>query len=865
MRDDDVLKDFDLDAWEVPEPPADLADGVIARLAGTEVGAAVPVEPATPRRRALLIGGVAAAVIGAAVGMYAVIGAARQQPPASGAVVAERAQPLAIDGVKADLDPGADVRWSRGGKTIRVEQRAGTAAWRVDDKTSLVIDAGAAVASVEATGASLRVEVEMNSMDTKIIGASTLTAAAVAMVTVVVYEGHVKVTGAGHQTVIVEPGSTWTSAPPAPVIAGTPGEHELVVTPDPEADHDEPAPPVAAGSGGDVTVGGSCDEVSCVLDNYAGACCQKYRPEREERAPREPEQASACDEVSCVLTNYEGPCCAALRGDVPRAPQQKQPAPARGLDREMITEGIEKVKPQVVACGEKHPAKGVLKAAVRVGPDGRVTNVEIKATPTAELGSCVAHVLQSARFAESEAGGSFTYPFVFDGTTPSKAACDATRLADEGMEKLNVGQHAAALAKFEASLACQSDPRTIKLAYLSACNSLNRAKARLYYTKLTAAERDRFRQICIRNNIDLESEGGGPADPFASPRPASCNADALKAKGQALAKQGEHADALEKFEEALECKSSAELLQLAFTAACNSSDDKKAKLYYPKLTKDAQQRLALACARNNVSYDDDATCDAKAVKEKGLELAARGQHAAALAQFESAMRCKPSDELAQLAFMASCNSQNSPKAKLYYGKLPQANRERFSIMCIRNKVEYEDAPSSACDAGALKENGMQAVNQGQHAAALALFEESLRCKPDAYVTQLAFMASCNSLNSAKAKLYYKQLTPAQQNKFSVMCKRTKVDFADTASCDADADALVDQGKRMSAKDLHAAALASFEQALACKSTDELVRLAFVASCDSGDSAKAKLYFKKLTKADQVRLAPVCTRNKIELE
>jgi pSer/pThr/pTyr-binding forkhead associated (FHA) protein len=85
-------------------------------------------------------------------------------------------------------------------------------------------------------------------------------------------------------------------------------------------------------------------------------------------------------------------------------------------------------------------------------------------------------------------------------------------------------------------------------------------------------------------------------------------------------------------------------------------------------------------------------------------------------------------------------------------------------------------PPANCDADQLKEDGMQNINMGQHAAALAKFEASLRCKKDPYVTQLAFMEACASSNSAKAKTYYKLLTPAQQAKFAQMCIRNKVEY-----------------------------------------------------------------------------------------
>jgi pSer/pThr/pTyr-binding forkhead associated (FHA) protein/tetratricopeptide (TPR) repeat protein len=83
------------------------------------------------------------------------------------------------------------------------------------------------------------------------------------------------------------------------------------------------------------------------------------------------------------------------------------------------------------------------------------------------------------------------------------------------------------------------------------------------------------------------------------------------------------------------------------------------------------------------------------------------------------------------------------------------------------------APPANCDAEALKEKGMQNINMGQHAAALAQFEAALRCKPDSHLLQLAFMEACASGNSPKAKLYYKKLTPPQQVRVAQICIRQK--------------------------------------------------------------------------------------------
>ena len=89
--------------------------------------------------------------------------------------------------------------------------------WTVADDDTLMIDSGGSPSAVtiEASGASLRVEVQMNISDVRLMGATTLTSAAVAVMTVVVYAGHVKATSGG-QTVNVSPGATLELRPDRP-------------------------------------------------------------------------------------------------------------------------------------------------------------------------------------------------------------------------------------------------------------------------------------------------------------------------------------------------------------------------------------------------------------------------------------------------------------------------------------------------------------------------------------------------------------------------------------------------------------------------------------------------------------------------
>jgi len=146
----------------------------------------------------------------------------------------------------------------------------------------------------------------------------------------------------------------------------------------------------------------------------------------EPKAPPEPKatggDSGGCDEVSCVLNNYEGSCCSKFKkgggskpsggGSAPSGGGAKSDLPD-GLDRTMISTGIANVKARVSACGDKSPAKGKVKVKVQVGGDGRVSNVAVETTPDPSLGACVSAAVGKATFGKTQKGGSFSYPFVF--------------------------------------------------------------------------------------------------------------------------------------------------------------------------------------------------------------------------------------------------------------------------------------------------------------------------------------------------------------------------------------------------------------------------------------------------------------------
>jgi len=125
---------------------------------------------------------------------------------------------------------------------------------------------------------------------------------------------------------------------------------------------------------------------------------------------RAPVQSSSCDEVGCVLGNYTGACCQKFRAPAPQPPPTNNPLP-ESLDRQSISAGVATTKGRVAACA--NGAKGKVRVRVHVGANGTVTSVSVEDTPDAQLGACVASVIQRTVFARTQLGGSFSYPFVF--------------------------------------------------------------------------------------------------------------------------------------------------------------------------------------------------------------------------------------------------------------------------------------------------------------------------------------------------------------------------------------------------------------------------------------------------------------------
>jgi hypothetical protein len=163
-------------------------------------------------------------------------------------------------------------------------------------------------------------------------------------------------------------------------------------------------------------------------------------------------------------------------------------------------------------------------------------------------------------------------------------------------------------------------------------------------------------------------------------------------------------------------------------------------------------------------------CDADALRDKGKDHLETGMDAAALAALEASMKCRPDPALVPLAVKAACLSRNEAKALYYWPMLSADAGKLVRGICTRNSIVLPEK----CDADALRDKGQDHLESGMDAAALAAFEASMKCRPDAGLLRLAFMAACRSKNAAKAKYYFPKLPAATTTGIVQICKRNDI-------------------------------------------------------------------------------------------
>ena len=274
----------------------------------------------------------------------------------------------------------------------------------------------------------------------------------------------------------------------------------------------------------------------------------------------------------------------------------------------------------------------------------------------------------------------------------------------------------------------------------------------------------------VATNVHPENNAGetGSAEPQVAPAPA----DAAQAAVQPAADDG-----------SLECKQLA--MDKKWTEARDCTDRIKDKTVATQLKKEYTEEL------QNEIHDRDVTAavnkhDLAAAKKALRDIkdtsVYRSPAEKKVDQLEEAGASSYKDLASQMKMKGKCaddkliNEANEKGGARARAAMAAIKCEKAAV-ADRGEKKHEPTPvvspppPANCDPDAPKDKGMELIAAGQHAAALGKFEESLRCKRDSYVMQLAFMESCSSANSSKAKYYYKLLSPAQQTKFSQICIR----------------------------------------------------------------------------------------------
>lgn len=567
MNDDDTnpLAGLDLDAWAAPPPPGGLADRVVARVAATDEAIAVVARRRRVKRRWWLAGGLTGALAAASVALL-VIPHGSPDSAGSGTLVATQPQQLALGGATANLDPGADVAWQRSGDAIHVAQRAGSATWKVERDEHLVLEVGAAVAShgdavsIDASNTTFRVETRMNLSDTRVIGVTAATAAAVALVSVIVYEGHVKVSGAG-QTIVVERGGTVEVVPGQPPreldnVAGVPVMPvvpPVMPTPPGPPVSAEPLPELIVPIGERITIHDPRGEIRVAVDPQCPGKDALMWPQGSVTAMHVGEATFSytCHGIqkhgAIKLVKDPGfgvliaPVDGAVGSDtmhligaaVPARAQvtidstavdtqNKMPwatdVPYRDVLAVRIDAGIDDIDYYIRRL--TRPLRGymnstsidqvfklleprLLSCVKHRGP-GQYVFVDVMVDgSTQNLKTTVDDAASEACLIDVLKTAHFpnqTQPHI-SASFVLDPGCDARALVEQGNALMVNSEYATALVRYDAAIDCKYDEHSIELGFFAACDAHNVKFARKYWKRLSADSKPKLLQICVRNRI----------------------------------------------------------------------------------------------------------------------------------------------------------------------------------------------------------------------------------------------------------------------------------------------------------------------------------------------------------------------------
>lgn len=500
----DELKDLDLHAWQPPPVPPNLVDSVINRMTATDEAIAASVR----KRRFGYLRVAAMAVGGVAAGLAGWLAIRPGPAPEVDVVVALAPRTIQLGDTSVELDRGTVLSTSRVGGHLSAVQ-SGTATWHVAPHDQLEIGAGSS-ASINAAGSSsLRVESSMNTNTgiALVMGGVALTAASVALVSATVFEGHVEGHDGG-RVVLVEPSTTTTvgggrivtrlapSPPPAPPLAAheselaiAPGESAVIYTTDGRVSVEVQKQCVlrveihgVEKNGHETIVSvGSADngvnafELMTGKHKYYARCAT----ETQDVVGTLDVRLDTCRGKYCGddrLVKIFTPMLGATFGDTVRVTGHRPNDVAVWIGGQLMPDP----KDAIVSIDDgshEHWFDATLEHKEN-------QSVVLRAQTSTRLEFYVQH---------SAVSGTATL-------AKPKAACDADADVELGKQYATM-DFTSALKYFESAYACRPELRTAELAFMTACNMKDVAKARAYWSKLSASAQAHDITMCVREGI----------------------------------------------------------------------------------------------------------------------------------------------------------------------------------------------------------------------------------------------------------------------------------------------------------------------------------------------------------------------------
>ncbi len=550
MTDDDDLDDLDVHAWQAPLPPKGLAESVIARVTATDEAIAVAMRH--QRRRFVTIGVACAGTVAAGLALWLGLQPTPRAAVTDEVIIADERQHFAFGASVVDLDPGSAIRMHRNGDELHVVQ-SGTATWHVAANERLVIDAGSS-ASIEATGANLRVETKMN--PSYVMSGVALTAGAVALVSATVYEGSAKVKSAD-QTVVVLPQNRAT-------VANMQIELESLITTAQQLDLQKIRPldvkhagDLAIAPGTSATIykmGGevSLDTPVSVIVEFQAPCELEVKGHGHARSifPSFPPAKDGVVAVPLGLGYYEytATCTGGtlVTGTLDIRPDYCRHRECGDAEDRLVlidapTEDSVFTPPTVHVAGSVVDGSRLAighnviptdahhgfaldldyadyqSVTLRVDHPTRGTQFYVQRSQDRHGGAATVAKPAAAVTVEHGSGATQVGPHQIEMNIPSPSpakdvvrvlpppdACDVDKLLSDGAEASSTGDSAGALKKFEASYVCKPDEHTTSLAFMASCNSQNVARARFWWRKLDRDQQNHLLQMCIHANISRD-------------------------------------------------------------------------------------------------------------------------------------------------------------------------------------------------------------------------------------------------------------------------------------------------------------------------------------------------------------------------